>query len=112
VYAEEPAFASVLEQLLAHRSNLKKPGGGWVFDSFWSAWDAFAEGSSYRDTIERAIRLGRDTDTTAAIAGGLAGLRWGLDEGTGGIPREWLSALRGRDIVEAILARLKSPPGN
>jgi ADP-ribosylglycohydrolase len=112
VYAEEPAFASVLEQLLAHRSKVKKPGGGWVFDSFWSAWDAFAEGSSYRDTIERAIRLGRDTDTTAAIAGGLAGLRWGLDEREGGIPREWLSALRGRDIVEPILARLKSPPGN
>ncbi len=107
-YAGRPAFASVLGELLAHRSNLKKPGGGWVFDSFWSAWEAFADGSSYRDTIERAIRLGHDTDTTAAIAGGLAGLRWGLDESAGGIPRSWLDGLRGREIVEAILGKIRN----
>ena len=106
VYSGQPAFASVLRELLAHRSNLRKPGGAWVLDSFWSAWEAFAAGTSYRDTIERAVRYGNDTDTTAAIAGGLAGLRWGLDERTGGIPRQWLGALRGRDIVEELLGRL------
>ena len=106
VYAGQPAFASVLRELLAHRSNLRKPGGGWVLDSFWSAWEAFAAGTSYRDTIERAVRYGNDTDTTAAIAGGLAGLRWGLDERSGGIPDDWLSALRGRDIVEGLLAHV------
>ncbi len=104
VYAGEPEFASVLEGLLAHRSNLRKPGGGWVLDSFWSAWEAFSAGTSYRDTIERAVKYGHDTDTTAAIAGGLAGMRWGLDESAGGIPRDWLAALRGRDIVEELLA--------
>jgi ADP-ribosylglycohydrolase len=70
-----------------------------VLDSFWSAWKAFASASSYRETIEPCIRYGHDTDTTAAIAGGLAGLRWGVD----GIPAEWLDALRGRDMVERIL---------
>ena len=50
---------------------------------------------SYRETIERAVGYGNDTDTTAAIAGGLAGIRWGLDEADGGIPAEWLEALRG-----------------
>ncbi len=106
VYASQPAFASVLEALVAHRSNLRKPGGGWVLDSFWSAWEAFAAGSSYRDTIERAVKYGNDTDTTAAIAGGLAGIRWGLDEREGGIPRQWLSALRGKDIVEGLLGSM------
>ena len=106
VYESQPEFASVLEGLLAHRSNLRKPGGGWVLDSFWSAWEAFAAGTSYRDTIERAVRYGNDTDTTAAIAGGLAGIRWGLDERDGGIPRKWLDALRGRPIVESILRRV------
>jgi ADP-ribosylglycohydrolase len=99
VYEREPAFASVLRGLLAHRAHLKKPGGGWVLDSFWSAWEAFASASSYRATIERCIRYGHDTDTTAAIAGGLAGLRWGAE----GIPTEWLDALRGRDLVEGLL---------
>lgn len=100
------AFASVLEGLLAHRSSVGKPGGGWVFDSFWSAWEAFAGAASYRRAIETAVRYGHDTDTTAAIAGGLAGLRWGLDERDGGIPSEWLSGLRGRDVVEPLLGRL------
>ena len=101
VYAGEAAFASVLRGLLAHRAHVKRPGGGWVLDSFWSAWEAFASASSYRETIERCIRYGHDTDTTAAIAGGLAGLRWGVD----GIPAEWIAALRGRDLVERILNR-------
>jgi ADP-ribosylglycohydrolase len=105
VYAAQPAYASVLRGLLAHRSEVRKWGGGWVLDSFWSAWAAFAAGTSYRDTIERAVKYGNDTDTTAAIAGGLAGIRWGLDEHSGGIPAEWLEALRGKHIVEEILAK-------
>jgi ADP-ribosylglycohydrolase len=79
-----------------------RSGRGYVVDSFWSAWDAFAGAKSYRDTIERAVRYGRDTDTTACIAGGLAGLRWGL----GGIPSAWLAGMRGKEIVEPLVAAL------
>ena len=85
---------------------MRKPGGGWVLDSFWSAWDAFAASSSYRETIVRAISYGNDTDTNAAIAGGLAGIHWGLDESIDGIPAAWLDALRGKDIVEDVLRRV------
>jgi len=105
-YAGEAALASALEELVAHRALLRRPGGGWVLDSFWSAWECFARATSYRRTIERAVRLGHDTDTTAAIAGGLAGLRWGIDEAAGGIPADWLTALRGKDLVEELVTRL------
>lgn len=104
VYARDAAFASALGSLLAHRSSVRKLGGGWVLDSFWSAWEAFVTSGSYRETIERCVRYGHDTDTTAAIAGGLAGIRWGLDEAAGGVPPDWLDGLRGKDIVERILA--------
>ncbi len=104
--ADQPDFLPVLEELVAHRAAMRRPGGGWVLDSFWSAWGIFATAASYRQTIERAVRLGHDTDTTAAIAGGLAGLRWGTDERAGGIPAEWLKALRGKEIVEPLVARL------
>jgi len=77
-------------------------GSGYVVDTFWSAWTAFATSRSYAETIERAIRFGSDTDTTAAVAGGLAGIYWGRS----GIPAEWLSALRGREMVESLVARL------
>ncbi len=80
---------TALDALLAHPG---RAGRGYVVDSFWSAWEAFAGASDYRDTIERAIRYGHDTDTTAAIGGGLAGAYWGLD----GIPHGWLRGMRGR----------------
>jgi len=104
--ADQPDFLPVLDELVAHRSTMRRPGGGWVLDSFWSAWSTFATASSYRQTIERAVRLGHDTDTTAAIAGGLAGMRWGMDDSSGGIPADWLKALRGKEIVEPLVARL------
>ncbi len=35
-----------------------RTGSGYVVDWFWSAWDAFAEGDSYRNVIQRAIGYG------------------------------------------------------
>ena len=80
----------------------ERGGRGSVWDSFWSAWDAFAGARDYRDTIQRAVAYGHDTDTTAAIAGGLAGAWWGI----GGIPIEWLAEMRGREVVEPLVGRL------
>jgi ADP-ribosylglycohydrolase len=94
-----PEAAAAFRRVLAHP---EREGRGFVIDSFWSAWDAFAGATSYEDTITRAIRHGHDTDTTACIAGGLAGIYWGVE----GIPRLWLDGMRGRDIVEPLVARL------
>ena len=85
----------------------ERHGRGSAWDSFWSAWDAFAGATAYEDTVERAIRYGNDTDTTAAIAGGLAGAYWGLE----GIPPEWLIRMRGRGIVGPLIDRLLSGAG-
>lgn len=52
--------------------------------------------------MERCERLGNDTDTTAAIAGGLAGLYYGYSS----IPTRWLSGLRDRNKVEKIFERV------
>jgi ADP-ribosylglycohydrolase/protein-tyrosine phosphatase len=80
----------------------ERSGRGYVVDAFWSAWDAFATSTSYRETVERAIRYGHDTDTTACIAGGLAGIRFGRS----GIPPDWLAKMRGAAIVNPLVTRL------
>ena len=88
---------------LDHLEGYQERGGrGVVWDSFWSAWDAFAGANDYREAIQRAVAYGNDTDTTAAIAGGLAGIRWGID----GIPAEWLAGMRGREIVDPLVTKL------
>jgi ADP-ribosylglycohydrolase/protein-tyrosine phosphatase len=99
----DPARGPVFEQVLGWTG---RSGRGYVVDSFWSAWEALAGATSYRDTVERAVRYGHDTDTTAAIAGGLAGIRFGLS----GIPPHWLAKMRGRDIVDPLVARLVGAP--
>lgn len=51
---------------------------------------------NYKDAVLKAVNLGHDTDTTAAVTGGLAGLLYGFD----GIPNEWVEKLaRVGDIV-------------
>lgn len=46
-----------------------------------------------------AVNLGRDTDTTACVAGALAGTAYGL----GSIPEEWIGRMCGRDVLESTL---------
>lgn len=76
-------------------------GGGYVVDCLHSAATAL-RADSFRSVVQRAIALGNDTDTTAAVAGGIAGIRYGVD----GIPEAWLQKLAGRGEVEPLLAAL------
>jgi ADP-ribosylglycohydrolase len=50
--------------------------------------------------VLKAVNLGSDTDTTAAVVGALAGAVYGFE----GIPAEWVEKLRGKELVERILA--------
>jgi hypothetical protein len=95
----EAPLTEALDGLLAWPG---REGRGHVSDSFWSAWDAFVTAADYRSSVVRAVQYGDDTDTTAAIAGGLAGLHFGADS----IPADWLSGLRGRAVVDPLLDRL------
>ena len=71
--------------------------GGYVIEVLESSIWFFLNKDSYKDTILSIINLGHDTDTSAAIAGGLAGLYYGRE----GMPEEWVASIaRLDDIVE------------
>lgn len=78
-------------------------GTGYVLDCLHSA-RAACQGSDYATIIRTAVAMGHDTDTTACVAGGIAGIR----HGKSGIPAGWLSALRGREILDPLLRGLAS----
>lgn len=69
-------------------------GSGYVVDSLRAANTAL-QSPDYEHAVKNAIALGKDTDTTACIAGGLIGLR----DGVQGIPGRWLTRLRGRELA-------------
>jgi ADP-ribosyl-[dinitrogen reductase] hydrolase len=76
-------------------------GSGYVVDSLFSARWACEKGD-FEAVVKFAISLGQDTDTTACLAGGIAGLQLGLKA----IPVHWREALRGDRLYEPLLDRL------
>ncbi len=75
---------------------------GYVIDSFEAAVWSFVNSESYSDCVIRAVELGEDTDTVAAIAGGLAGVYYGIG-GEKGIPEEWIDTLARKDWIMEML---------
>ena len=73
--------------------------GGFVRDTLKAASWCFVNTNSYEDCVLAAVNLGDDTDTTAAVAGALAGTAYGIEA----IPREWVDALRGKELIESCL---------
>lgn len=80
-------------------------GTGYVVDSLRSAVQVNLE-SDYESVVKTAIQLGNDTDTTACIAGGIAGLRFGVN----GIPTRWrehlLESESFAELLDALVARV------
>ena len=73
--------------------------GGFVLDTLGAAIWCFANTGSYAECVLAAVNLGKDTDTTACVAGALAGAVYGYRS----IPGEWLDTLRGKDVIEQCL---------
>ena len=71
---------------------------GYVLHSLEAAIWSLLNTDNYRDCILKAVNLGDDTDTIAAIAGGLAGLYYGYD----GIPAEWLDSIMKKKWIEEL----------
>jgi ADP-ribosyl-[dinitrogen reductase] hydrolase len=92
-----------LEHILNAPQREKPQGSGYVVDTFWGAIQSCTSHNNFADVVRAAILLGNDTDTTASVAGGLAGLKYGYDQ----LPTEWLSHLKGTVLVEELFAPLE-----
>lgn len=104
--ADDPDGLAELETSIRPDDPAAVTGRGYVVDSLHSARWATSAGS-YEEVVKAAVALGHDTDTTAAVAGGIAGLR----DGRAAIPARWADALRGREHVEPLLKALLDHAG-
>jgi ADP-ribosylglycohydrolase len=62
-----------------------------------SLWCLFTT-SSFEECVLKAVNLGGDTDTTGCVAGGLAGVHYGMSA----IPEKWIRSLPRHDEVETL----------
>ncbi|HOH47248.1 MAG TPA: ADP-ribosylglycohydrolase family protein [Candidatus Cloacimonadota bacterium] len=73
--------------------------GGYVIHTLEAALWCLLTSSDYKETVLKAVNLGDDTDTTAAVGGGLAALLWGWES----IPAEWIDALKKPEVFQRIV---------
>src|SRR5215831_15747769 len=71
---------------------------GYVLHTLHASFWCLLTTASYEECVLRAVNLGGDTDTTACVAGGLAGVHYGI----GGIPERWIRLIARRNDVDVL----------
>ena len=89
-------FDRLLQNNIADLPLSEIRSGGYVIETIEACIWCLLTTDNYKNAVLKAVNLGHDTDTTAAVTGGLAGLLYGFDE----IPQVWVEKLaRVEDIV-------------
>lgn len=76
---------------------------GYVVDTLEAAIWCFLHSKDYSSCVLAAANLGNDTDTVAAVAGGLAGIFYG----SSGIPDKWISQIARKDWIKSLCNSLR-----
>lgn len=90
-----PLLKQIVSGEWQHKTAEQIASSGYVVHSIEAALWCVHGTNSFEEAILTAIRLGDDTDTTAAIAGQLAGALYGVSA----IPERWLSRLVEREVI-------------
>ncbi len=99
---ELPHFTRILQADISELPEESINSSGYVVDTLEASLWCFLNSKSYEETVLKAVNLGDDTDTTGAVAGGLAGLYYGL----AAIPERWLNSLARKDEIMNLAQRL------
>jgi ADP-ribosylglycohydrolase len=107
---ELASFRSLLNDDFPSLPEDQIASGGFVLHTLHAALWCLLTTQDYRECVLKAVNLGDDTDTAGCVAGGLAGVAYGL----GSIPSDWIAQLARRDDVDRLFQKLadvcSSPP--
>jgi len=91
-------FSRLCDENFAELPEDKISAAGYVVSTLEAALWSLLNTDDYKSLALKVVNLGQDTDTAAAVAGGLAGMIYGVEA----IPVEWLETLKRRDYLEKI----------
>jgi ADP-ribosylglycohydrolase len=94
-------FQLVLTSGLAKRPEAEIDSSGYVIHTLVASLWCLLTTTSFEDCVLKAVNLGGDTDTTGCVAGGLAGVHYGLQS----VPETWRRALARHDELRALFTR-------
>lgn len=77
---------------------------GYVIDTLEASIWSILTTNSFSEAVLKAINLGKDTDTTGAVTGGLAGMIYSYNE----IPIGWLNKLARNKDIEKLANKLET----
>lgn len=91
-------FSRILSGDIHQLNEQQIESSGFVIHTLEASLWCFLNSNSYRETVLKAVNLGDDTDTTAAVAGGLAGIYYGIEN----IPKNWIACLARKTDIEEL----------
>jgi len=94
-------FAQVTKDALIEESEHEIESGGYVIDTLTASIWCLLTTSCFSKCVLKAVNLGDDTDTTGCVAGGLAGVFYGVEA----IPAEWISFLPRQDDLRNLFQK-------
>lgn len=98
---EFPHFRHVLEDSFPSLPEDEIVSTGYVIHTLHASIWCFLTTASYEECVLKAVNLGGDTDTTGCVAGGLAGVHYGISE----IPERWLNLMARRREVGSLFEK-------
>ena len=100
-------FNRLLVSNISELAEAEISSGGYVLHTLEASIWCLLTTENYRDAVLKAVNLGDDTDTTAAVTGGLAGLLYGFET----IPETWIDQLARKDEIDNLAKRLANKIG-
>jgi ADP-ribosyl-[dinitrogen reductase] hydrolase len=99
---EVALFDNILKINIASKAEDDIHSTGYVLHTLEASLWCLLTTTNYADAVLKAVNLGGDTDTTACVTGGLAGLYYGYD----GIPNEWVNQIARKDDIMELCTKL------
>jgi ADP-ribosylglycohydrolase len=99
--AEFEAFQLLLNGDLLRRLESDIDSSGYVIHTLTASLWCLLTTNDFEQCVLKAVNLGEDTDTTGTVAGGLAGVAYGLRR----VPERWRNALPRAANLEALFSK-------
>jgi ADP-ribosylglycohydrolase len=104
IYSEEiENYRRILDGTIASYNEEQIKSSGYVIETIEAALWSFLTTDSYNEAVLKAINLGGDTDTIAAIVGGMAGTYYGFQS----IPDNWVQNLARKEEIYEMLTKFR-----